>query len=92
MAKTHFVIIWSFAIINTQAGPIFCVVVFPFKWFESDVKGMFHSLLAFLKEVCPLSMMSIASSSCWFVHFECTKIGVDLLIKCVCVVGAYMKG
>ncbi len=29
---------------------------------------MFSYLLAFLKEVCPLSIMSMASSSCWFVH------------------------
>jgi hypothetical protein len=64
MAKTHFVIVWSFAFINTQVGPIFCVVVFPFEWFESDVKGMFHNLLAFRKEVCPLSMISMASFSC----------------------------
>jgi len=53
---------------------------------------MFHSLLAFLKEVCPFCMTSMASSSCWFVHFERTKIGANLLIICVCVVGAYVKG
>jgi hypothetical protein len=59
------------------------VLVLPFGWFESDVKGMFHSLLAFLREVIPFSTTSMTSFNCWYVHFEHTKIKAYLLIRCV---------
>jgi hypothetical protein len=44
---------------------------------------MFHRLLAFLKEVCPLSLVSLAFSKYWFINFQYTKIMATLVIWCV---------
>jgi len=84
MAKIHFTITWSSIINNTPTHPIFSILVLPFKWSENDVNGMFHSLLSFLKKVYLFSMVSMASSNCYYVQFKHTKIGANLLlVKCV---------
>jgi hypothetical protein len=65
----------------------FLFLIVPLKWFESEVKGMFRYMLAFVKEVSPFCIASNVSSSCWFVHLLCLNaLGILLIFVKLCVV------
>jgi hypothetical protein len=55
----HLTIVTSFYFVNVFIGPIFLDLVFSFMRSKNEFKGMFHELLAFLKEHVPLSITSI---------------------------------
>jgi len=61
--RTHATIVTSSSFVNTHVGPIFMFHVFPFKWLEKKLNGMFQNLLAFFNERVPLSITSMASSN-----------------------------
>jgi hypothetical protein len=65
--KFHLTIATSFSSINTPIGPIFLDRVYPFKWSISELKIMFHDILAFLKKHV-LLLTSIIISNASFVH------------------------
>jgi hypothetical protein len=44
-------------------GPIFVDFFFSFRWLKSEFKGMFHDLLALLKEHVYFSITSITTSN-----------------------------
>jgi hypothetical protein len=53
---------------------------------------MFQYMLAFCKYVCPLSIASMSSSSCWFVHLACLDALKTLLVLaklCIDVMGGW---
>lgn len=68
IANVHTIIVASSSSIRTLPGPIFLYLVFPFKWSEMELIGMFHALLAFRRENVPLSITSIINSKDSFVH------------------------
>jgi hypothetical protein len=48
---------------------------------------MFQYLLALLEHVCPLSIASMAFSSCWFIHMPCLNaIGCLLVLVEFCII------
>jgi hypothetical protein len=61
--KTHATIASSSSSINTLGGPIFMLLIFPYRWSKSEVTGMPHNLLALHKEVMLLSIASMAASN-----------------------------
>jgi hypothetical protein len=83
----HAIIDDSSTFVNTPHGPIFLDIVFPFIWLEREFIGMFHDLLALLKECDLLSTTSMAISNVSSIHmpllvvegieFNC---GVDLIL------------
>jgi len=61
--KTYATIVSSSSSINTLGGPIFLLVVFPYKWSNNEVMGMPHNLLTPHKEVMLLSIASTVASN-----------------------------
>jgi hypothetical protein len=60
-------------------GPLFDLVL-PFKWFESEVSGMYQKLLTFIKEVSRLFTTFIISSKASIVHLpRWVKVGTLFL-------------
>jgi len=86
MFKVHLITTrYSFSI-NTLYSRIFSDMVFPFRWSTMELIGMFHDLLALLKECVPFSTTSIATSNISSIHmllsvFGSTQFnyGVDIL-------------
>lgn len=70
---TRVAIVSSFYFINTPWGPTFLIPILPLRWSKSKVNMMFQYLLTFLENVCPLSIASMTSLSCWFIHMPCLK-------------------
>jgi hypothetical protein len=59
--KIHAIKNSSSSSINTHGGPIFMLLVFPYRWSKNEVMGMPQSLLAPHKEVTPISIGSMAA-------------------------------
>lgn len=57
--------------IITTIGLTFLDLVLPFKWFESKVNDICQNLFTFLKEMWPLSNVSIISLKVSLVHLPC---------------------
>jgi hypothetical protein len=74
MFKVHLIITTSFCFVSTLLGPIFLDLVFPFRWLTMELIGMFHDMLAFLRECVLLSttpvvfLMFHLSSFFWFLE------------------------
>ncbi len=87
IANVHAINVESFSSVSTFFGPILLDLIFPFKWLELELIGMFHDLLTFLKEGVTLSTTSMVVSNASFIHmpflivegirFNC---GVDLFL------------
>jgi hypothetical protein len=71
MFETQMTIIISSYFASTFWGPIFLLLVLPLRWFENEVSGMFQYLTAFNKEMCPFSIVTMASSRSWSIHLAC---------------------
>jgi hypothetical protein len=65
--------------------------VFPHKWSNNEVRYMFQCLLAFLNEVVPLSIASMASSNASLVHLPLVIRGLHLLTFYNFLVGSCSK-
>jgi len=59
--KTHVIIASSYYFVNTHGGPIFLLLVFPYRWLENEVTNMYQNLLAPHKKVIPFSTTSKAT-------------------------------
>ncbi len=68
IVNVHAITIASSSSISTPLIPIFLNLVFPFKWSKKELIGMFHDLLALLKECLPISTTSMVASNASFVH------------------------
>ncbi len=68
MSKVHLITTTSSSFVSTPFGPIFLDLVFPFRWLVVEFIGMFHDLLALLRECVALSTTSIVASNASFVH------------------------
>ncbi len=77
--RTHVTIVTTSSYVNTHVGPIFLLLVFPFKWSKRELSGMFQNLLNFFNEFVPLSIASMASSNDRSIHFPLFIIGGTLL-------------
>jgi hypothetical protein len=53
--RIHVTIVTSSSSVKTLTGPILLLLVFPFKWSERELNGMFQDLLAFLNECVPFN-------------------------------------
>jgi hypothetical protein len=87
ITKVHATIATYYFYVSTPLGSIFMDLVLLFKWLESEFNGMFHHLLAFLKEYVPFSTTSIVVSTISYVHMTLLLIvrtwfnyGVDILV------------
>jgi hypothetical protein len=67
--RIHVIIVTSSSLVKTFVGPILLLLVFPFKWMEKELSGMFQNLLAFFNECVPLSIASMVVSNVWSIHF-----------------------
>ncbi len=74
IAKVHSITSASSYAMNTPFGPISLDLVFPFKWLESELVGMFHVLMAFLNECVPFSTTSIVVSNASSVHIHLSNV------------------
>ncbi len=61
--KTHATIASSLSFVSTTNGPICLLLIFPFRWLESEIIGMPQNLLALRKEVIPCSIASMVVSN-----------------------------
>jgi len=77
--KTQATTAWSSSIVSTHVGLGFVDLVFPYKWLNNEVRGMFQCLLAFLNEVVPFSIAFMASSNVSLVHLFLVIKGLHLL-------------
>ncbi len=68
MSKVHLIITTSSSFVSTPFGPIFLDMVFPFRWSIMELIGMFHDLMAFLRECVLLSTTSIVASNASSIH------------------------
>ncbi len=75
MFKVHLITTRSSFSINTPYSPIFSDMVFPFRWSTMELIGMFHDLLALLKECVPFSTTSIATSNISSIHMLLSVFG-----------------
>lgn len=66
--KIQVTITSSLGFISTPCKLVFLILVLPLRWCNSKIIGMFQNLLTFFKEVCPCTITSMASSSCWSIH------------------------
>ncbi len=66
--NVHVIIAESSSFVSTLLGPIFLDLVFPFRWLERELIGMFHDLLALFKECVPLSTTSMAVCNASSIH------------------------
>ncbi len=89
MSKVHLITTTSFFLVSTPLGPIFLDLVFPFRWSVVELIGMFHDLLALLKECVSLSTTSIIASNISFVHMPLlVSEALDLVVVLIfCFVG-----
>ncbi len=86
MFKTQVTIIASSCFVSTPWDPTFLLFVLPLRWFESEVSGTFQYLVAFRKEVCLISITSMASSKCWYIHLAClVALGILLILVDLCI-------
>jgi hypothetical protein len=77
--------------ISTPTGPSFLDFVFSYKWSNNEVRGMFECLLAFLNEVVPFSIASMAFSNASLVHLALVIRGLHLLTLLCFLVVSYPK-
>jgi len=89
--KTQATTTWSFSTVSTPTSPSFLDLIFPYKWSNNEVRGMFHYLLAFLNEVVPFSIASMASSNASLVHLFQVIRGLHLLIFLCFLVGSCLQ-
>ncbi len=68
ITNVHVITVASFSLVRTPLGLIFLDLVFPFKWLEMELIGMFHALLALRRENVPFSIASIINSKASFIH------------------------
>jgi len=61
--KTNAIITSSSSFVSTHGGPIFLLLVFPYRWLESEVTNKPQNLLAPRKEIMPFSTASMATSN-----------------------------
>jgi hypothetical protein len=61
--KTYVTIVSSYFSISTLGGPIFLLLVYPYRWLKSEVMGLPQNLLAPRKEVMRVSTTSMATSN-----------------------------
>jgi hypothetical protein len=66
--KSHAIIASSSSFVNTPGGPIFLLLVFPYRWLENEVMNMPQNLLAHHKEIILLSTTFRATSNDSFEH------------------------
>jgi hypothetical protein len=59
--KTYATIASFYSSINTLGGPIFLLLVLPYRWLKSEVTCLPQNLLAPHKEVMPLSATSMVA-------------------------------
>jgi hypothetical protein len=86
-SKPRWLLLHPFHLLTHPLWTIFFFLVLPLRWFKSEVKGVFHYMLAFFKEVCPFCIASIMSYSCWFVHLLfLNALGILLSFVELCVV------
>ncbi len=62
------------------AGTGFLDLVFPYKWLNNEVKGMFQCILAFLNKVVLFSIASMASSNVSLIHLPLVIRRLHLLL------------
>jgi len=68
IAKTQTTIAWISSYVSTPTSPHFLNVVLPYKWLDNEIRGMLQCLLAFLNEIIPPSITSMASSGASLIH------------------------
>jgi hypothetical protein len=61
--KTYAIIASSYSSVSTLGGPIFLLLIFPYRWLKNEVTGLPQNLLAPHKEVMPLSTTSMVASN-----------------------------
>jgi len=92
-AKTQTTTTWSSSFVSTHVDPSFLNVVLPYKWLNNEVKGMFQCIVAFLDEIIPPSIASMASSSVSLVHLPLVLSIVLHLLSLICfLVGFCVEG
>jgi hypothetical protein len=67
-SKPHAIIASSSSSINTHGGPIFLLLVFPYRWSKNGVLSMPQNLLSLHKKIMPLSIASMATFNNSFDH------------------------
>ncbi len=73
IANVHVITAKPSSFVSTPLGPIFLDLIFPHRWSKRELIGMFHDLLALLKECVPLSTTSM-------VVFNVSSIHMPLLV------------
>ncbi len=85
--KTHATIISSFSWVNTPNGPIFLLLVFPYRWLKSEITSMPQNLLAPHKEVILFSTTSMVASNNSFDHLPLGfVVGILFVLADLCIV------
>ncbi len=79
MFRTQITIASSSYSINMLFRPTFLDLVLPFKWSKSEFNVMFQYFVTFLKDVCSLSITSMAFTSCWSIHLAHFEVSTCLL-------------
>ncbi len=91
ISKTQATTTWFSSIISMPTSLGFLDFVFPYKCSNNEVRGTFQCLLAFLNEIVPFSIASMASSKASLVHLPLVIRGLHLLIFFCFLVGSCSK-
>jgi hypothetical protein len=89
--KTQATTTYSSFSVSMHFGLGFLVLVLPYKWSKSEIRGMFHYLFALFKYSVPFSTTSLASSNCSLVHLPLVIKGLQLLTFLCVFVGYCLK-
>jgi len=82
--KTQATTTWSSSTVSMLVGPGFLDLVFPYKWLDNEVRGMFECILAFLNKVVLFSIASMASSNVSLIHLPLVIRRLHLLLFFSC--------
>jgi hypothetical protein len=85
--KTNTIIAFSSSFVSTLGGPIFILLVFPYRWSKSEVMNMLQNLLAPRKKVMILSTASMAAFNYSLEHLPFRfVIGTLFVLADLCIV------